>query len=184
MKPYELCLDLVSLYPVSVGPQLILFSRTTSKSLIRNPLQANSSCLFASGYLLAKAARKGVIGECLIRGSGAALGFPPPSTRRRSPAGKSPGWPGPSYWSWPLAVWSGREQEESSGKVGVQKWQVKPCKSFFPHQQPLRLWFHKRMYSNMCMGWKCHRMIYMHLHTEMEKCHCAGAEFCDTEASI
>lgn len=26
MKPYELCLNLVSLYPVTAGPQLVLFS--------------------------------------------------------------------------------------------------------------------------------------------------------------
>lgn len=69
---------LVSLYPVSAGPWLILFSRTTSKSLIRYPLQAYSSCLFASGYLLAKAARKGVVGECLIWRLRSALRFCPP----------------------------------------------------------------------------------------------------------
>lgn len=69
---------LVSLYPVSAGPRLILFSWTTSKSLIRYPLQAYSSCLFAYGYLLAKVARKGVTGERLIRCFRSALRFPPP----------------------------------------------------------------------------------------------------------
>lgn len=95
---------LVSLYPVSAGPRLILFSWTTSKSLIRYPLQAYSSCLFAFGYLLAKVARKGVIGERLIRCFRSALRFPPAATGCCSPAGKCPGWPGPSYWSWPPSI--------------------------------------------------------------------------------
>lgn len=50
---------LVSLYSDSAGPRLILFSQTTSKPLIRSPSQAYIRCLFASGYLLAKVARKG-----------------------------------------------------------------------------------------------------------------------------
>lgn len=163
---------LVSLYPVSAGPRLILFSWTTSKPLIRYPLQAYSSCLFAFGYLLAKVARKGVIGERLIRCFRSALTFPPPSppaTGCCSPAGKCPGWQGPSYRSWPPSISSGGDQGEGGGEVGGQKQQVKPCKPLSPTPAAPAAPIPGEDMQQCVHPAKCCMPIYMHLCIERLK---------------
>jgi len=156
---------LVSLYPVSAGPRLILFSQATSKSLIRHPLQAYSSCLFASGYLLAKAARKGVTGECLTQCSGPALGFPPSPPQDAAPQQANTQ---ADHVRATEASLSPPHLRGSRGRLAARREgkssRSHPANPPLPRRQPPQRLFQGRMYSNVCVPWQCCMPIYMHLH--------------------
>lgn len=145
---------LVSLYPVSAGPRLILFSWTTSKPLIRYPLQAYSSCLFAFGYLLAKVARKGVIGERLIRCFRSALTFPPlpPPPQDAAPQQANAQADKVQVTEADLPPF---HLGGTRGRV-VARWEGKssrsnPANPSLPRQQPLQHQFRERICSNVCI---------------------------------
>lgn len=178
---------LVSLYPVSAGPRLILFSWTTSKPLIRYPLQAYSSCLFAFGYLLAKVARKGVIGERLIRCFRSALTFPPVPPRHRMllPSRQMPrltrsklpkltslhfiwGGPGGGWWRGGMAKAAGQTLQTPLSHASS------PCSTNSG-----------RGYAAMCASREVlHANLYAFMYWEIEKCYCAATEFCNSGASV